>query len=203
MGKHVDIVKEVRGNTEIYEVIKQRLLEFNSFKGKGNDDWFFELCFCLLTANASAKGGMKAQEFVGLRGFLELSEEQLSQKLKEARYRFPNIRAKYIVNAREHSKIKDIVGSMNSLEAREWLVENIKGLGMKESSHFLRNVGRTDLAILDKHILRNLEEELKPLSKDRYKEVEQRLIEIGKLTNTDMAELDLILWYKQTGEVLK
>ena len=41
-------------------------------------------------------------------------------------------------------------------DLRAWLVREVKGLGWKEASHFLRNIGFRDLAILDRHILRNL-----------------------------------------------
>jgi len=38
----------------------------------------------------------------------------------------------------------------------EWLVKNLTGLGYKEAGHFLRNIGSGKIAILDRHILRNL-----------------------------------------------
>lgn len=204
MKEKLKYVQEIKSNPLIYKRVKERLADFASFKDKPNEEWFAELCFCLMTANASAKGGIAAQKHVGVKGFLTLSQEDLAKKLVEARYRFPNVRSKYIFEARPHSKgFKDRIQGMDSPAARAWLVENIKGLGMKEASHFLRNVGRTDLAILDKHIIRSLGHELKPLNPKRYLEIEQQLIELGKKTGTDMAELDLILWYGQTGEILK
>lgn len=204
MEEQLKYVLEIKKNSEVSQLVKERLEDFAAFKDKPNEEWFSELCFCLMTANASAKGGISAQKHVGAQGFLTLSQEELSKKLVEAKYRFPNVRAKYITGARKYSKnFKEIIQSMDSPRARQWLVENIKGLGMKESSHFLRNVGRTDVAILDKHIIRSLGHELKPLTPQRYREIEKQLIEMGKLTNTNMAELDLILWYGQTGEILK
>ena len=204
MQEKLKYVEEMKRNHQVSQRVKERLAEFAAFKDKPNEEWFSELCFCLMTANASARGGIAAQKHVGAKGFLTLSQEELANKLVGVRYRFPFIRAKYIFEARKYSKgFKERIQSMNSIKAREWLVENIKGLGMKESSHFLRNVGRTDLAILDKHIIRSLGRELKPLNKKRYEEIEQQLIELGKKTKTNMAELDLILWYGQTGEILK
>jgi len=45
----------------------------------------------------------------------------------------------------------------NNPEAtREFLVKEVKGVGYKESSHYLRNIGYRNLAILDRHILNNL-----------------------------------------------
>jgi len=42
-------------------------------------------------------------------------------------------------------------------DMREWLIRSIRGIGYKEASHFLRNIGLGEnLAILDRHILKNL-----------------------------------------------
>jgi len=204
MEEKLKYVNKMKKDSGVAQRVKDKLAEFSAFKDKPNEEWFSELCFCLMTANASAKGGIAAQKHLGAKGFLILSQEELSKKLVEARYRFPNVRAKYIFEARKHADgFKRRMQSLASFPAREWLVENVKGLGMKEASHFLRNVGRTDLAILDKHIIRSLGHELKPLNKNRYLEIEKQLIKMGNLTNTNMAELDLILWYSQTGEILK
>jgi N-glycosylase/DNA lyase len=91
---------------------------------------------------------------------------------------------------------------------REWLVNNVKGLGMKESSHFLRNIGYKDLAIIDFHIVDLLEREKlierpKTITPKKYLEIEQILAELGKKTNLNLAELDLYLWYLETGKILK
>lgn len=204
MHEKIKFVEKMKNDAKVAGLIKERLAEFEAFKDKPNEEWFSELCFCLMTANASAKGGIAAQKHVGARGFLRLSQEELAERLVEARYRFPNVRSKYIFEARKHSRgFKDKMQSMASIDARQWLVANIKGLGMKEASHFLRNVGRTDLAILDKHIIRALGHELRPLKEERYLKIEKQLIEMGKQTGTNMAELDLFLWYGQTGEILK
>ena len=194
----------MKGDADVTSIIADRLSEFASFKDKPSSAWFSELCFCILTANASAKGGMKAQDEVGEERFLNLSENELSNKLKEIGYRFPNIRANYIVEARKHAKgLKEIIKSMTSLQAREWLVANVKGIGMKEASHFLRNTGRIDLAILDKHIIRSMGLEVRPMNKKRYENIESKLEKISKSSGINMAELDLLLWHGQTGEVLK
>ena len=68
-------------------------------------------------------------------------------------------------------------------EARERLfVLDVKGLGMKEASHFLRNVGRgKTIAILDRHILKNLKKYgaidgvPTSLTKKRYLEIEGKI----------------------------
>jgi N-glycosylase/DNA lyase len=91
---------------------------------------------------------------------------------------------------------------------REWLIAEVKGFGPKESSHFLRNVGFTDFAIIDFHIVdvlvrHGLIEKPKTVTKRRYLEIEELLRHIAKKADLNMAELDLYLWYMETGKVLK
>lgn len=189
-------------------MVRRRLQEFISMRDKSNEEWFSELCFCILTANASAEAGIKAQKFIG-KGFLRLGQEELAERLKSTGYRFYNVRARYIVEARRFTGIRDIITSFQStFEAREWLVKNVRGIGYKEASHFLRNVGYFDVAILDKHILRilhnhNIAEMPKSMNRMRYLQIEQRFFELAKRCGMMPGELDLYLWYMGTGKVLK
>jgi len=93
-------------------------------------------------------------------------------------------------------------------ELREWIVRNVKGLGYKEASHFLRNIGFTQYAIIDFHIIDlllkyKLIEKPKTLSKTKYLEIEELLRQIAKKLNLNLAELDLYMWYMETGKILK
>jgi len=187
--------------TEKYKEVRKRLKDFD-FSEKHKDEWFSELCFCLLTANATAEGGIRVQKALG-KSVCDMPQEQLSKKLKELRYRFPNKRAEYICEAQKCFNVKSIIQKMPSKQARGWLVDNVKGLGMKEASHFLRNTGRTDVAIIDRHILRAMGKEVKSVSKKDYEKFEGGLSKLASLTHTSLAELDLILWAMQTGKVLK
>jgi len=189
----VENIRKVRLNQAV--LLNQRLNEFRAFQNASKDAIFLELCFCLLTANFSAQRSINIHQRIGT-GFLSLSKQELAAKLKELGYRFPNTRANYIVLARE---LKD------SLELnRDWLVQNIKGLGMKESSHFLRNIGFTQYAIIDFHIIdllvrEGLIERPKYLNKKEYLRIEELL----KGFSSNLAELDLILWFLETGKILK
>jgi len=109
-----------------------------------------------------------------------------------------------------NKKIKDIITDFHDeTDAREWLVKNIKGLGYKEASHFLRNVGYHNVAILDRHILRVLNDHVlideipKNLTAKKYKEIEKIILDLAKEIKVLPSELDLYLWYSKTGEVLK
>ena len=89
------------------------------------------------------------------------------------------------------------------------LLEKVDGIGYKEASHFLRNVGFDGAAILDRHILtlmreyKLIEHVPETLTRRRYLEIEEKLRELAGKVDLSLAELDLYLWYMKTGEVLK
>jgi len=183
--------------------------EFKRVGASSANKIFSELCFCILTANFNAERAIEIQKMVGA-GFRTLSQEELAKKLKELGYRHPNIRSKYIVRAREHSKtIKHTVkGYKDDKRLREWIVKNIMGLGYKEASHFLRNIGRENVAIIDFHIIDLMEksgliERPKTLTPKKYLEAERVLSRLAGKVGLSLAELDLYLWYLETGKVLK
>ena len=97
---------------------------------------------------------------------------------------------------------------MDEFEAREYLVKNVKGIGYKEASHFLRNTGAKNLAIIDRHILHILNsykiiEMPKYLTPKRYMEIEEKERALARKLNMNLGELDMYLWYMKTGKVLK
>ena len=109
------------------------------------------------------------------------------------------------------NNLKEILKeTKNEIKKREWLVKNIKGLGMKEASHFLRNIGYENLAIIDFHIIdlltkyRLLEKpKSKSLTPKEYIKIEKILEELAKKVNLSLGELDLYLWFEETRKVLK
>ncbi|GIU68605.1 MAG: N-glycosylase [Candidatus Pacearchaeota archaeon] len=207
----ISLISQLK-KTKIRPTINKRMKEFEKIKTK--KAIFKELCFCILTANSSAEKCIKIQKEIN-DGFFYLNEKKLSKKLSDLGYRFPNTRAKYIIEARK--KIKELIKAINlckkgnnkkARELREWLVKNIKGLGMKESSHFLRNIGYKNLAIIDFHIVdflvkNKIIKENKNLTKEKYLEIEEILKKIANKTNLSLGELDLYIWYLETEKVLK
>jgi N-glycosylase/DNA lyase len=196
--------------------IKKRLEEFNSIFEESDERIFTELAFCLCTPQSKATSCWNAIISLANKNLLrEGSEEQIKPFLNTVR--FGEKKAGYIINARnfftKDSKlqIKEKMKSFsNSQEARNWLVENVKGLGMKEASHFLRNIGiGNDLAILDSHILKNLEkygvikEIPKNLTAKKYLEIEAGMKKFSVFIGINFDELDLLLWSKETGMVFK
>ena len=200
MEQLMNLVEELK-NSDIHEIVAQRIKEFENVSRDFNS-LFRELVFCILTAGTSAELGIKTINHLGDIIFSG-SEEEIQKRLKEV-YRFHTIRAGYIFNARkDFHKI-----NIDSENVRDLLVENIKGIGMKEASHFLRNLGFKDFAIIDFHIVDILSKyglikKPKTLTKNKYLEIEGILKEIAKKTDLSLAELDLYLWYKETGKVLK
>ena len=208
MNKLINQINKLK-NSEIKQIVDSRIKEFEAFLEKDNNELFKELCFCLLTANFSAKGGIKIQKQID-DGFLFLSEKILSSELLKSGHRFPNTRANYIVEARKYKdSLRILLNSFeNEHKIREWLVKNTKGLGMKEASHFLRNIGYKNISIIDFHIVdllvkSGLIERPKSLTLKKYLEIENVLKKIAEKTQIPLGELDLYLWYSETGEILK
>ncbi len=198
-------------------LIKIRLKEFKDIYKQGDDQRLFEeLCFCICTAGASAKMGIRSID--AIRDVLhDGSLKQLQKRLRGV-HRFPNKRPTYIVHTREYLKkehgfkIKDLIKSFkNPMERRDFLAKNknVKGIGYKESSHFLRNIGFTGYGILDKHILNTLyerdiiESPKPPSTRNRYIVIENKLKQFAEDMNVSMDELDLLLWREKTGVILK
>ena len=196
-------------SSEALKVLESRLSEFREFRSSSAEVLFSELCFCILTANTSAEMGLRTQNGIGIDGFLNLTGEELSKKLKDLKYRFYNVRSRFIVDARNVLEyLPEIVNSEDPRKAREFLIYNVPGISYKEASHFLRNVGVFDLAILDKHILRMMNNidpslDLKVTPPRRYLEKEQIFIEYSRTVGMEPGELDLYLWFIATGKVIK
>ena len=195
--------------SDVKNRIDDRLSEFSEIKNQAIDLIFKELCFCIMTANCSAAKCIEVHENIK-DGFLTLSDTDLAEKFKEFGYRFPNVRSKFIFEARNKmTELNLIIKSGNQgNNLREWIVKNIKGIGYKEASHFLRNIGYNDYAIIDFHIIDllvyyNLIKKPKSLTKSKYLEIERVLKDLGSKLKLNLAELDLYLWYLETGKILK
>lgn len=203
--KIINILKE----SEVANVINSRIKEFAAFKEESIQIIFREMCFCIMTANCGAEKCIEIHDRME-DDFLILDTIQLTEKFKECGYRFPNIRSSYIIEARKYMADleKELNQSKQDGPLRDWIVKHIKGLGYKEASHFLRNIGYENYAIIDFHIIDvlvkyDLIKKPKTLIKKSYIEIENVLREMGKKLNLSLAELDLFLWYLETGKILK
>jgi len=204
------LIKAVQGlrKGSVKKLVEHRMREFEAIGKASNNEIYKELCFCTLTANFDAEKSIAIQENI-CDGFLNLNEKQLEKELRKNGYRYPN-RAAYLLDSRKLSKglKKKVFSFEGEFELRAWLVENVKGLGMKEASHFMRNIGFENVAIIDFHILDLLEKEglierPKTMTRKRYLEIEQVLKKIADRLKMSLAELDLYLWFLETGKILK
>jgi len=197
--------------------IADRLEEFDGVWRSENDDRVWEeMVYCFFTGGCSAKMGLRSVEAV--RPLLRTGSQPEMATALTGVHRYPNARSRYVAASREFLegdcsfRIKDRLRSFDCHhERRDWLVKEkgIKGLGYKEASHFLRNVGFRGYAILDKHVL-NCLAELKiiddpkpPSTRSKYLTVEEKLRQFASEIDIDFGEMDLVLWSIKTGEILK
>jgi N-glycosylase/DNA lyase len=200
--------------TPVKKQIETRLMDFRHiWETASEEELFRELVFCLLTPQSKAKTCWKAVQRLTRKDMITKGEPCLVQE-ELAGVRFSNRKAEYICLARiffcSRSLRSTLAGFDGPVAAREWLVENIKGLGYKEASHFLRNIGLgEELAILDRHILKNLallgviKEVPNSPTKKIYLEIEKKMTAFSRESGIPMGHLDLLLWYKEAGEVFK
>jgi N-glycosylase/DNA lyase len=208
-------VMEIYGDDRA--VVERRLDEFSRVWKQGSEeDLFSEMAFCLLTPQSKARVCWAAITALRENGLLfRGTPEQIVEHLRGVRFKVR--KSQYIVLAREQfsedgslAVRKRIAGLGEPYQAREWLVRNVKGYGYKEAGHFLRNIGLgSGLTILDRHILKNLkllgviEEVPASLSVRKYLEIEEKMKLFAEDVGIPVEELDLVLWYKEAGEVFK
>ena len=197
--------------------IRRRLAEFAAIGRRGTDEKLWEeMVFCFFTGGCSARMGMRSIEAV--RPLLMTGDQPELALALTGVHRYPNARSRYIVASREflsehcgmrlRKKLKSFTCRH---ERRDWLVreKGIKGLGYKEASHFLRNIGFRGYAILDKHVLNSLaelkiiDEPKPPNTRSRYLMIEEKLKNLTDTIGIDFDELDLVLWSMKTGVILK
>jgi len=195
---------------KIYSTRKKEIIaRLQDFKKVGGDDLFYELCFCILTPQSS---GFRADECIQeLKKKNFLYSNYNPKHLLKKKIRFHNNKTKYLLEAKKN--YKNVTASLEKVktpeEKRSWLVKNVKGISLKESSHYLRNIGHENLAILDRHILRNLkrfdaiEEIPKTLTERRYYDIEEKFKKFSEKVKIPMDHLDLLFWAEETGKVFK
>lgn len=185
--------------------IKSRL---ESFKNLSEIKQEKEFMFCILTPQSNAQKCWEAVEQISKNS--SLNENDIKSVLK-SKTRFHNNKTIYLLEAKQAwNNIKQNLSNTRTKELRNWLAANVKGYGLKEASHFLRNIGKSnnEIAILDRHILKNLKaqnviEDIKIKGKKDYLEKEQKYLDFAKSIGIPADELDLLLWSRENGEIFK
>lgn len=197
--------------------IRSRLEEFHRLGRRPDRELFLELCFCLLAIQTKARVSDAAVRGLLAEDLLWSGDERSIARWLRHRVRFHNHKASYLVRARDRFFVEGKPVLRAALDrfpspeaARAWLVAEVAGLGMKEASHFLRNIGRGEtLAILDRHVLRNLVRHHviarvpTTLTPRRYIAIEARMHRFAEHVGLSVAALDLLLWSRETGEIFK
>lgn len=189
--------------------IRNRLKDFSRVP---LSEYFYELVYCLLTPQSSAMNADKVITFLKERKFKyrKMDPEPILRR-KDCYIRFHKNKSRYLIDVKRQFPLiaEQLASGKSSEELRLWLVKNVKGLGWKESSHFLRNIGYRNLAILDRHILRNLlrigvlHSLPKTLTPRKYLQIEEKFRNFSKKIKIPMDELDLLFWSMETGNILK
>ncbi len=186
-------------------LIKKRLAEFTNLP---KERYFQEFIFCILTPQSNAKKCWSAVEQLTL--LKEWHPDKVSSILK-TKTRFHNNKSAYLLEARAiWPKIEEDLKNNDKKQLRNQIAQKVKGYGLKEASHFLRNIGKSNnkIAILDRHILRNLKslriiEEDKIKNNKNYLQIEEKFINFSKNMNIPLDELDLLFWSRENGEIFK
>lgn len=196
--------------------IQNRISEFKSVWIHADENKLFqELAFCLLTPQSKAKNAWKSiMILTENQRIFKAEADAIAEDLNLVRFR--NNKARYIVEAREkflnNSRgIRETLTEQKSIfEKRDMLNKNIKGYGLKEASHFLRNIGFVEeISILDRHILKNLkkynviDEIPKAVSEKKYYEIEKKMKDFAEKINIPLEHLDLIFWYNEAKTIFK
>ncbi len=124
------------------------------------------------------------------------------------RFRYPKIGTKCIMSNlsfvyKENKSLKTILTNFpDATIARKSLSKTIFGMGPKQSSLFLRNIGFSDmLAVLDRHVLSYmsimglLDEQTSSVSSlQKYERLEERLSNYASYLGENLQNLDLSIW---------
>ncbi len=210
-------MKQYRHLEELYSgfkakrrAIRRRLQEYRDVP---ESTYFYELIYCLMTPQSSAVNAAKAQRNFERCNF-QFNDVDPEPLLYQNDYyiRFHRSKARWITEMKSnYSTIFTItVGEFSAVEKREWFVKNVRGLSYKEATHFLRNIGKNEgLAILDRHILKNLyyyrviPSIPKTLTKKKYLSIEKKFQKFAEHVECSVDELDLLFWSNEAGKILK
>jgi N-glycosylase/DNA lyase len=187
--------------------------------GTSEEDLWRELVTCMLGSQVPNWMGVAATRLLERHGLVGPADrpctvEAVASVLRVPlesphglrRYRFPNVRARDIVSA--HRAVCQLHGSLQSLvyecspdECRRRLIHSVSGIGLKQASLFIRNVGiSTDFAILDTHVVRYMREIglvralPRSISPDMYYVLESVLSRYAQQLGQPVGHVDRAIW---------
>ena len=192
------------------EEIESRLQDFLRIDEK---DWFYEACYCILTPQSKA---VHAELVVKKLMDLDFEHQDIDPLplLRDSEHyiRFHNQKTINLQLLKEHfPDISSMIQEYRDtpLILRDMLTQKIRGFGMKESAHFMRNIGIFGPTILDRHILKHLtacgikSARKAPTNKSAYLKIEKAWLKYCKEVEIEMEAMDLLFWSMETGFILK
>ena len=215
---------EIYKDKVLHERMKRRLEYFERVFKRDNDKRLFaELAFCICTPQTKARSGAAAIIDLYNNNLLFKGSAEKVANILIKHVRFHNMKAENIVLARKlyfpnekfvlKDRINEALKNDTMVELRNELAKEVKGYGLKEASHFLRNIGfGQKIAILDRHIMRVMDklsilpEGMTPktnLTKNNYLQCESNLVEYSKSEKIPMEYLDFVFWYDATNDIFK
>jgi N-glycosylase/DNA lyase len=170
-----------------------------------------KLAFCILSSNSRYEAALSAHQslFASPNLFRSANidlEELCSDILSRiSGIRFARKRSQYLASSWQtlNKYYPDLVSLFSSEEdenvIRQFVVSIFQGIGMKQASMFLRDIGVSrNLAIVDVHILRFIHEhagvKYNPAKMSEYIMAEKYLIEVAEAHKTSLASFDIALW---------
>jgi N-glycosylase/DNA lyase len=170
--------------------------------------------FCILASQVTSEKARKAcgrimshvPFFDSKTSFTRLEEQIISElKHKDIRHRFPYSKARQIAHSWfAFAQVRDefdeyLLAFSSERQARQHVVATFPGLGMKQASMMLRDIGYSNkLAIIDTHILwyfaQSMNLETSGVTTKQYLELEDRLIQQADRYRVEPNVLDAAIW---------
>ena len=203
----------------------QRNISWNRLR---EDELWYELIACMLGSGVTFEHAQGVAVSLKDSGLLDMEDDpQLADEYEEKlysvlnspmhpplrkdglgrRYRYPRVRAGYISRTAKDiysrgESLKEILESAdNTADCRNAIISKALGIGPKQASLFLRNIGYADdLAILDSHVLKfmlihGMTSEIKSQSNiNYYEKIESNLRQYADQMNAKLAHLDTAIW---------
>jgi len=211
----------------VCEQVKSRQNQIN-WNIASEDLLLYELVACILGSQVQYEHALAAVNYLKTMGLLDINhlletQIDLELQIKEAleqpifppltkfggrKYRYPAMRANHIRRTMEaiylkRNSIKGILeSSIDEYDARLRFMSIAIGIGPKQASLFLRNIGYTDnLAILDTHVLRYmsmvglLPQKINSVSSvQKYEQIENKLFRYTKKFKEKLSCIDTAIW---------
>jgi len=193
-----------------------------------------ELCLCILSSNVPYELALSAfwhlrniqllnpEWMIGCEAAVQQIAYELSKRIYLPRkkdgsyrkYRFPNMRAWNIVSAakvlyQQGYHLQWILKNSNhEQEVRDFLAKNVPGIGLKQASHFLRNIGySSSLAIIDSHVIGFLievgainREKIKVVTPEIYTKLETIVQDLCERLCLNLSVFDMAIWRYMRGK---